>query len=106
MGKKEPSENVRMYRMWRAVGNAWFLFLCVFFIGCIWQLLEIHFYGEIQHRRVDDIIELFNIFAIYCAYGKGKKDGRIDEWMEGLTNGNINGEYPDNLRDGSGDNGN
>lgn len=92
------------WRAKRAFKNAGCLFACILLIGIIWQLLEIKLYGHIQHRKVDDIINLLYVFAIYCAYWRGVNHGREDMWRS--MYGNINGEYPDNLRDGSGDNGN
>ncbi len=71
-------EHIKKYRTWRALGNAFYLFVCIFLIGCIWQLLEMHLYGRIQHRKVDDIINLLYVYAIYCAYRKGVKDGMVD----------------------------
>lgn len=82
------------YKAKRALNNGLCLFVCILLIGLIWQLLEIKLYGYIQHRKVDDIINLFYVFAIYCAYWRGVKHGIEDAWI--AVNKRVN-----NLRDGS-----
>lgn len=43
----------------------WYLLL-----GIIWQVLELIFYKEIQHRIVDDIMGVLFFFVIYQAMEK------------------------------------
>lgn len=40
--------------------------LCV-----IWELLEVHLYGTVQHREVDDIMMLLFLPVIYKAISGG-----------------------------------
>lgn len=44
-------------------------------IGFIWQGLEMIFYGEIQPRKVDDIIWILYTALIVLAYKRGFKHG-------------------------------
>lgn len=58
----------------RIVNNLAGLWLVMLMINKVWQRLEIKFYGEIQHRIVDDVIAVFFAAAIILAYIKGRMD--------------------------------
>lgn len=40
-------------------------FIKAFLILVLWQVLELIFYGEVQPRKVDSIINIFLIYYIY-----------------------------------------
>lgn len=42
-----------------------FTLIIGFLIGIAWQLLEVAFYGEVQPRKVDDIILLVFMVIIF-----------------------------------------
>lgn len=63
------------------VGWAVIIFLAV---AILWQVLELLLYGEIQPRRVDDIIGLVWMTALYNAYNRGYRHGYDDGWTAGL----------------------
>lgn len=44
-------------------------------LNSLWQALEINYYGEIQHRVVDDIISIPIVLSIYLNVKHWLKDG-------------------------------
>lgn len=59
----------------RVVENVFWLIWTYLAIGFVWQALEMIFYGEIQPRRVDDIISLLYTGLVVLAYKRGLKHG-------------------------------
>ena len=54
-----------------------FLFFILFLAaGVIWRLLEIHFYGAVQHRIVDDIMAVLWLGSLYWTYNRGIQTAR------------------------------
>ena len=53
---------------------ALYTYITILLLNCIWEMLELIFYKEIQPRIVDDIMVLFFIPFIYsaCRYSKQK----------------------------------
>lgn len=59
----------------KIVENVFWIFWTYIMIGFIWQGLEMIFYGEIQPRKVDDIIWILYTALIVLAYKRGFKHG-------------------------------
>lgn len=59
----------------KIVENVFWLFWTYIGIAFVWQALEMLFYGEVQPRKVDDIIEFLYTALIVISYKRGLKDG-------------------------------
>ncbi len=60
----------------KIINNVLLLLLTYFAIGFLWQALEMVFYGEIQPRKVDDIIGIVWVACIVKAYYRGLRHGK------------------------------
>lgn len=60
----------------RALGNASWLCLGFLMISLLWQALEMAFYGEVQPRKVDDIVGLMWSAFVVLAYKRGVRHGK------------------------------
>lgn len=69
---KRPPSFERTLAMKRKGKAALYTYITILLLNCIWEMLELIFYKEIQPRVVDDIMVLFFIPFIYgtCRYSK------------------------------------
>lgn len=56
--------------------NAFWLLITVLLIGFVWQAAEMIFYGEIQPRKVDDLMSVVWTVAVVLAYKRGYRHGK------------------------------
>lgn len=61
-----------------SIENLFWLAVAIVLIGYIWQAAEMVFYGEIQPRRVDDLITVVWTVAVALAYKRGYQHGKED----------------------------
>lgn len=66
----------------RLQDNCWWIAAVIFGTNLVWQLLELLLYGEVQPRRVDDMIGLVWIWSLYAAYNRGYGHAYMDGWWD------------------------
>lgn len=54
----------------------YYFLMAEFFIHVLWQRLELHFYGAVQPRVVDDIIGISYALMAWLAYALGVYHGK------------------------------
>lgn len=59
-----------------SIGNLFWLTVAIVLIGYIWQAAEMVSYGEIQPRRVDDLITVVWTIVMVLAYRRGYQHGK------------------------------
>lgn len=59
-----------------SIGNLFWLTVAIVLIGYIWKAAEMVFYGEIQPRRVDDLITVVWTVTVALAYRRGYQHGK------------------------------
>ena len=71
-----------------------FLTASIFVICAIWQLIEIKYYGGIQHRAVDDDITIISLVVPVISYimGRKHKEEEIKEKKENKERENMENE--------------
>ena len=70
---KRPPSFERTLAMKRKGKAVLYTYITILLLNCIWEMLELIFYREIQPRIVDDIMALFFIPFIYLTFRYAKQ---------------------------------
>lgn len=62
----------------RLLNNIFWLIWTIMLVCLLWQGLEVMFYGDVQPRKVDEIITLIWVGIVVKAYYLGWAHGRED----------------------------
>lgn len=72
---------IMMNKAERLIDNLLCLFFVIALVGFAWQGVEMVFYGEIQPRKVDDIMAIIWMALLIKSYKRGFKHGKEDnQW--------------------------
>lgn len=67
-----------MKELERILNNIFWLIFNILMVNLIWQRLEVMFYGDVQPRKVDEIITLIWVGIVVKAYYIGREHGKED----------------------------